>query len=94
MSEMVRVSITSGVGVVTIDNPPVNALSPGVPQGVFEWVQADVFSYLESPESCDMVVADPPPFARRRVERHVWRVPVPLEDSIGGTFPARRGSRR
>ncbi len=34
MTEMVRVSITSGVAVVTIDNPPVNALSPGVPEGV------------------------------------------------------------
>jgi 23S rRNA (cytosine1962-C5)-methyltransferase len=45
------------------------ALSPGLPQGVFEWVQADVFSYLESPAACDIVVADPPPFARRRVER-------------------------
>src|SRR6185436_17402743 len=34
MTEMVRVSITSGVAVVTIDNPPVNALSPGVPEGI------------------------------------------------------------
>ena len=34
MGEMVRVSITTGVAVVTIDNPPVNALSPGVPEGI------------------------------------------------------------
>src|SRR6185295_15611495 len=34
MSDLVRVSITSGVAVVTIDNPPVNALSPGVPEGI------------------------------------------------------------
>jgi 3-hydroxyacyl-CoA dehydrogenase len=34
MSEMVRLSITDGVAVVTIDNPPVNALSPGVPEGI------------------------------------------------------------
>src|SRR6185436_18811669 len=34
MTEMVRVSITSGVAVITIDNPPVNALSPGVPEGI------------------------------------------------------------
>src|SRR5215831_16683138 len=34
MSEMVRLSSTSGVAVVTIDNPPVNALSPGVPEGI------------------------------------------------------------
>ncbi len=32
------------------------------------WVQADVFSYLEEPGTWDVVVADPPPFARRRVE--------------------------
>jgi 3-hydroxyacyl-CoA dehydrogenase len=34
MGEMVRLSVTSGVAVVTIDNPPVNALSPGVPEGI------------------------------------------------------------
>ena len=44
-------------------------LSPGLRPDVFEWVQADVFTFLESPPACDVVVADPPPFARRRVER-------------------------
>jgi 3-hydroxyacyl-CoA dehydrogenase len=34
MTELVRVSVTNGVAVVTIDNPPVNALSPGVPEGI------------------------------------------------------------
>jgi 3-hydroxyacyl-CoA dehydrogenase len=34
MTELVRSSITNGVAVVTIDNPPVNALSPGVPEGI------------------------------------------------------------
>src|SRR5262245_21390808 len=34
MSELVRVSATNGVAVITIDNPPVNALSPGVPEGL------------------------------------------------------------
>ena len=34
MSELVRLSVTNGVAVVTIDNPPVNALSPGVPEGI------------------------------------------------------------
>jgi 3-hydroxyacyl-CoA dehydrogenase len=34
MSELVKVSVTSDVAVVTIDNPPVNALSPGVPEGI------------------------------------------------------------
>ena len=44
-------------------------LSQGLSTGVLEWVQADVFSYLETPLHCDVLVADPPPFARRRTER-------------------------
>lgn len=44
-------------------------LSPTLRSTVFEWVQADVFTFLESPPACDVIVADPPPFARRRVER-------------------------
>jgi 3-hydroxyacyl-CoA dehydrogenase len=34
MSELVRYEVRSGVAVVTVDNPPVNALSPGVPEGI------------------------------------------------------------
>jgi len=34
MSELVRLSKDNDVAVITIDNPPVNALSPGVPQGI------------------------------------------------------------
>src|SRR5215468_11442155 len=34
MTELVRFSVASGVAVITIDNPPVNALSPGVPEGI------------------------------------------------------------
>src|SRR5499427_5305251 len=34
MTELVRFSVASGVAVITIDNPPVNALSPGVPEGL------------------------------------------------------------
>ena len=44
-------------------------LSAGLRPEIFEWIQGDVFTYLESPPRCDVVVADPPPFARRRVER-------------------------
>ena len=32
--ELVRFENIDGVGVITIDNPPVNALSPGVPDGI------------------------------------------------------------
>lgn len=39
MSELVRFSVTDGVAVVTIDNPPVNALSPGVPEGLSAAIQ-------------------------------------------------------
>jgi 23S rRNA (cytosine1962-C5)-methyltransferase len=44
-------------------------LSPALAADSLEWIQADVFTYLESHPRCDVVVADPPPFARRRVER-------------------------
>src|ERR1022692_3928677 len=39
MSELVSFSKQGAVGVITIDNPPVNALSPGVPQGILKFVQ-------------------------------------------------------
>src|SRR5215469_6635114 len=39
MTELVRFSVTNGVAVITIDNPPVNALSPGVPEGISAAVQ-------------------------------------------------------
>jgi 3-hydroxyacyl-CoA dehydrogenase len=34
MNPLVRFDKNGGVAVVTIDNPPVNALSPGVPEGL------------------------------------------------------------
>src|SRR5207248_10793968 len=39
MSELLKFSNQSGIGVITIDNPPVNALSPGVPEGILAAVQ-------------------------------------------------------
>src|SRR6202162_5930238 len=32
--ELVRVENEGGIGIITVDNPPVNALSPGVPEGI------------------------------------------------------------
>ena len=32
--KLVRFDNEDGIGVITIDNPPVNALSPGVPEGI------------------------------------------------------------
>lgn len=40
MSDKVRVSKEGDVGVITVDNPPVNALSPGVPEGIVAGVGA------------------------------------------------------
>src|SRR5499433_1328278 len=36
---LVRLENIDGIGVITIDNPPVNALSPGVPEGIVESVE-------------------------------------------------------
>jgi 3-hydroxyacyl-CoA dehydrogenase len=36
---LVRFENADGIGVVTIDNPPVNALSPGVPEGIVESIE-------------------------------------------------------
>jgi 3-hydroxyacyl-CoA dehydrogenase len=33
MNNLVRISKQDDVAVISIDNPPVNALSPGVPEG-------------------------------------------------------------
>jgi 3-hydroxyacyl-CoA dehydrogenase len=37
--ELVRFDNVDGIGVITVDNPPVNALSPGVPEGIVENVE-------------------------------------------------------
>jgi 23S rRNA (cytosine1962-C5)-methyltransferase len=44
------------------------ALNPGLDPSALHWVRADVFEYLESGGSYDLIVLDPPPFARRRSE--------------------------
>ncbi len=38
--ELVRFEKVDGIGVITVDNPPVNALSPGVPEGIVAAVGA------------------------------------------------------
>jgi 3-hydroxyacyl-CoA dehydrogenase len=39
MSELVQVTQNSGIAVITVNNPPVNALSPGVPEGICEAIE-------------------------------------------------------
>jgi 3-hydroxyacyl-CoA dehydrogenase len=34
MSDLVQLTNDNGIGIITINNPPVNALSPGVPEGI------------------------------------------------------------
>ena len=36
---LVRFENEDGIGVITVDNPPVNALSPGVPEGIVENIE-------------------------------------------------------
>ncbi len=43
-------------------------LNPHLGQCRLEWVQEDVFRFLEAGATHDIVVADPPPFARKRSE--------------------------
>ena len=40
MSELVTLSKRGSIGVITVNNPPVNALSPGVPEGLVDCVSA------------------------------------------------------
>src|ERR1700693_2658087 len=40
MGELVQLTHRGDIAVVTIDNPPVNALSPGVPEGILDSIEA------------------------------------------------------
>jgi 3-hydroxyacyl-CoA dehydrogenase len=51
MSELVQLTEQNGVAVITINNPPVNALSPGVPEGI-----AAAFAKIEKDDSVKAVV--------------------------------------
>src|ERR1700738_805460 len=39
MSDLVRLTKEDGIAIITINNPPVNALSPGVPEGIAEAIE-------------------------------------------------------
>ena len=40
MTDLVTLERKGAIGVVTVNNPPVNALSPGVPEGIVDGVEA------------------------------------------------------
>jgi len=42
--------------------------NPAIRSETLQWVQADAFAFLRDPGRHDVIVADPPPFARRRTE--------------------------
>ena len=52
MSELVRYEIRDQVAVVTVDNPPVNALSPGVPEAI----EAAVLRAAQDPQARAVVL--------------------------------------
>ena len=39
MSDLVQVTKDGDIAIITINNPPVNALSPGVPEGIAEAIE-------------------------------------------------------
>jgi 3-hydroxyacyl-CoA dehydrogenase len=39
MSELVQLTKENGIAIITINNPPVNALSPGVPEGIYQLIE-------------------------------------------------------
>ena len=39
MSDLVQFTKNNGIAIITINNPPVNALSPGVPEGILEAIE-------------------------------------------------------
>ena len=39
MSDLVQLTIDNGIAIITINNPPVNALSPGVPEGIYQAIE-------------------------------------------------------
>ena len=43
-------------------------MNPSLRADAFTWVQGDAFSFLKEPGRHDLVIVDPPPFARRRSE--------------------------
>jgi len=51
MSDLVQVTKNNGIAIITINNPPVNALSPGVPEGIYEAIE-----YIDKDDSIKAAV--------------------------------------
>src|SRR5467141_576798 len=51
MSDLVQLTRDNGIAIITINNPPVNALSPGVPEGI-----AEAFEQIDHDDTVKAVV--------------------------------------
>ena len=51
MAQLVRYQVRQRVAIVTVDNPPVNALSPGVPEGI-----SDAIARASADDAADAIV--------------------------------------
>ncbi|MGB6885569.1 MAG: enoyl-CoA hydratase-related protein, partial [Candidatus Acidiferrum sp.] len=51
MSDLVQLTKDNGIAIITINNPPVNALSPGVPEGI-----ADAIAQIEKDDTVQAAV--------------------------------------
>src|SRR6516225_7361689 len=95
---LVRFENIDGVGIITIDNPPVNALSPGVPEGIVENVErgnADPAikamvligagrSFIAGADIRQFGTRRPPPVPGRRTHEVLDASPKPVVAAIHG----------
>ncbi|MBN1696018.1 MAG: class I SAM-dependent rRNA methyltransferase [Spirochaetales bacterium] len=61
------VSVESSAHAVELSHKQLS-LNPEMDESVFTWICGDAFEFLEGCESFDIIVLDPPPFARRKAE--------------------------
>ena len=73
-AEVVKFEVEDGVGVITVNNPPVNALGPGVREGIIEGVEKGL-----ADDSVKAMVSDPAANARLRSGWFVRIAVIPLE---------------
>jgi 3-hydroxyacyl-CoA dehydrogenase len=75
--EVVRYEVENGIGVITIDNPPVNALGPGVPEGIIDAVDQGNADPERQGDGAD----------RRRAQLHRRRRHPPVRQSAPTPSP-------
>ncbi len=70
MADLVRLSKHDDVAVITIDNPPVNALSPGVPEGIEHALKQAI---ADSQVRAVVVIGAGTTFHCRRRHSRIWQ---------------------